>query len=169
MLYRNPISDGSKRGSSLIEMSCALTLIIPAFLLLIDLYFLIMGYWWTASLCNTAARTASQGPPNALMPKSADIRVKEVLNSGTESTNTTARIVNYEVTERITRLPLPRFGGAVSGCVTVDVDSAVSPPFCLKYLLPDRRIILHMSKSCPYTYVLPAIARDAQPPSQSLN
>jgi hypothetical protein len=152
-------------------MTCALIVIIPAFLLLIDLYFLIMGYWFTASLCTTASRAAAQGPPNAMLTKSADIRVRQVIEDGFKSNNSTVHLDNYEVTEHITRLPTATSGGAVSGCVTVDLDASLRPPFCLKFVLPQNQISLHITHTSPYTYVQPALAKDGPPanPNPSLN
>ncbi len=145
---------------SLIEMLCAMVLFIPAFLCLIDLYFIIMGYWWSTSACTSAARAASQGPPNALIRKAPELRVKQALDGSSRDPNSPIHLVDWKVSESIKRLPDASVGGAVTGSVTVDIDTEVTPPFVLKFALPQQKFAVHATHTCPYTYTQPASTID---------
>jgi hypothetical protein len=140
-------------GGSLIEMMSALIIVIPAFLCLIDLYFVIMGYWWSTSACTLAARAAAQGPPNALIRKGPEMRAKQALEGSAPDPNSPIHLVDYTVSETVKRLPDSVVGGAVSGSVTVDINTVITPPFVLRFAVPQQKFAVHASHTCPYTYV----------------
>jgi len=142
-----------RSGQSLIEMVCAILIIVPVFFCLIDLYFLVMGYWYSASDCRQAARAASQGPPSAVVAGEPENRALRVLNTDIAENNPTIHLDQYTVTESITSLPDPTVGGAVIGTVTVAITVSITPPFILKYVLSDNKFINNISETCPYTWV----------------
>jgi hypothetical protein len=127
--------------------------IVPLFLALIDLYFVIMGYWWTVSHCRAAARAAAQGPPNAIARDEPKRRALEYLNVSGADGNSTLKLTSCEVTDSLRSIADPTTGGAVSGTVTVNVIVEVVPPFLLKLGVPGQKFVVNATQSSPYTYV----------------
>jgi len=134
---------------------------IPILLALIDLYFVILGYWWTISNCKLAARAASQGPPNMLLKDSATNRAKNVLSSNVGTSGATVHIVSCDVTEKVKGLPDSIIGGPVAGTVTVNIQVEVVPPFMLKLTVPGQKFVVDSSQTCPYTWILQPTPPDA--------
>jgi len=130
--------------------------IVPLFLALIDLYFVILGYWWTVSHCRAAARAAAQGPPTALAQDEPKRRALEYMNVSGADGSPTLKLTSCEVTDSLRSVPDPTTGGAVSGTVTVNVTVEVVPPFLLKMGVPGQKFVVNASQSSPYTYVLRA-------------
>jgi hypothetical protein len=127
--------------------------IVPLFLALIDVYFVIMGYWWTVSHCRAAARAAAQGPPNAIAHDEPKRRALEYLNVSGADGNSTLHLTSCEVTDSLRSVSDPTTGGAVSGSVTVNVQVEVVPPFLLKLGVPGQKFVVNASQTSPYTNV----------------
>jgi hypothetical protein len=145
-----------QKGYSLVEMIAMAIVIVPLFLALIDLYFVILGYWWTVSHCRAAARAAAQGPPNALARDEPLRRALLYMNVSGADGNSTLRLTDCNVTDSLRSIPDLTTGGAVSGTVTVNVTVEVIPPFLLKMGVPGQKFVVNSSQSSPYTYVLRA-------------
>jgi hypothetical protein len=144
-----------KSGSSFIELVGMGVIIVPIFLALIDLYFVIVGYWWTMGHCREAARAAAQGPPNAVLRDGPKQRAMQYLNVSSSDSNTTIHLTSCSVTEKIVSLPDPTYGGAVNGTVTVSVQVEVVPPFLLKMGVPGQKFVVNTNQSSPFTWVQP--------------
>src|SRR5271163_1996838 len=152
-------------GHSLVEMICAMVIVIPIFLICIDLYFVIMGYWWTMSSCRMAARAAAQGPPNAVLRDSPKQRALEFLNSSGDVDKSMIHLVGCDVIDSVQSMPDPTYGGAVNGTVSVDITVDVTPPFLLKMVAPGQKFTICASQSCPYTWVMNGKKTEAAPDS----
>jgi hypothetical protein len=162
------VRSGKQKGYSLVEMVAAAALLVPIFLALIDLYFLIMGYWWTISHCRAAARAAAQGPPNVLAREEPRRRAMEYLNVSGADGSPTLKLIECEVTEQVRSVADPTTGGAVNGTVTVEIQVEVTPPFLLKLGVPGQKFIVNASQTSPYTYVQrakPEVQDSTNPPS----
>ena len=140
---------------------------IPVLLALIDLYFVILGYWWTISYCKLAARAASQGPPNILLKDSATKRARNVLSENVGTSGATVHIVSCDVAEKISALPDAIIGGPVNGSVTVTVQVEVIPPFMLKLTVPGQKFVVDSTQTCPYTWILQPTPPDDNKPKSN--
>ncbi len=157
--YRSKHAHGMMRikkapGHSLVELICTMVMVIPIFLACIDLYFVVMGYWWTMSNCRLAARAAAQGPPNAVLRDSPRQRTLEFLNSCGGIDTSMIHLVSCDVIDSLTSIPDSTYGGAVNGTVSVDMTVDVTPPFLLKLVAPGQKFTINASQTCPYTWVL---------------
>jgi len=157
------VRSNRKNGYSLVEMVSVSVLIVPLFLALIDLYFVIMGYWWTVAHCRAAARAAAQGPPNALSQGEPKRRALEYLNVSGADGNSTLHLTDCQVTDSLRSVPDLTAGGAVSGTVTVNVTVEVVPPFLLKLGVPGQKFVVNTTQASPYTYVVQAKPQPVDP------
>ncbi len=151
-------------GQSLVEMVCAIALIVPLLLLLIDGYFILLGYWLCTSNCRLAARAAAQGPPSAIERGAPQQRALASLHTSFAQAGKMIQLASINVSESIKSLPDRVGGGPVNGTVSVDVTLDVAPPFLLKIFSPEHKFTIHASNTCPYTWTTPAIISPTLPP-----
>lgn len=145
-----------KTGHSFVELMGMGVVAVPILLTLIDLYFLIIGYWWTMNHCQLAARAAAQGSPSAVILNGPKNRAAQYLNVSGADSNSTIQLTDYSVEENIVSLPDPATGGAVNGTVTVLVEAEVTPPFLLKMAVPGQKFVVRTSQTCQFTCMQPA-------------
>jgi hypothetical protein len=135
-------------------MASAIVVIIPIFLACIDLYFVIMGYWWTTATCRMAARAAAQGPPSIVLRESPQKRANNFLESNANIDKKIIHVITCTATDTVKTLPDPEFGGAVTGTVSVHLVVDVTPPFLLRFTVPSQKFTVDSTQTCPYTWVM---------------
>lgn len=151
-------------GSSLIELSVALMIVVPIVLVLIDCLMIVIGVSINDSVCRDAARAAASGAPADLSvcsnrtagPATGPYkRVLAVINAIWIS-NLPMKISQEPIlTETLKEVPLPEIGGAIDGEVSVQTNINVYPPFLVGAIVGDK-LNFKSTHTVNYTYVVPA-------------
>jgi len=149
------------RGSSLLELSVGLVVLIPIVLFLFDLCVIVLNVQVNDSTCREAARIAASGNP-----LDAQARAMAVINRANSSpssmlSNFTLLNLNSTVTAQDISA-LGTYGGPVKGTVTVTTQVDVRP-FIVQYVFAGKAPLRFISKqSFPFTYLVPNTTPAAQ-------
>jgi hypothetical protein len=151
------------KAQSSLELPCALLVLVPLVLTGIDLSVLYMGYLRNMDVCRDAARAASQGPPDALVPGAPLQRASVVVTREATASRGAIRVdPNCTVSETLTAPAPTAFGGPVCGTVKATTTTVVYPPFVLR-AFGMASVRLTGSQVFPYTYIVAAGSNGLNP------
>jgi hypothetical protein len=151
------------QGSSFIELTAALMVVIPLVLYGIDAATIYMGQSMNAEYCRESCRAAANGPPNYYSagtnytPKN---RAEQVMKNRYNPKSMIRVSIKPLVHEQVFA-PLPQvpFGGPVRGVVTVRSFVTVYPPLPLPFF--PQKVNLRTESTFPYTWVMPGTFKPA--------
>lgn len=146
------------------ELAATLIVVIPMFLVLMDLVILAIGATLNDSVCRDAARAASAGPPanhsavmnQVLAPSTAPYQRAVAVVKNLYCTSIPAKVRdNPDVIETLNDVPPDPAGGAVQGEILVRTTVDVYPLFLVRAIAPCG-VTFSACHTVPYTYVVPA-------------
>jgi Flp pilus assembly protein TadG len=150
-----------ERGTSLIEVSLGLVVLIPVVLVLIDLSMTFLAVQANDAICRKAARTAASGDPAR-----ATIRAISVIQHENNSGGSMRRFsLIGPVDVQITSQPFIRFdsnldravnpGGPVNGTAKVTTEVEVKP-LVVQLFFNSSTMRFQTHQTCPISYIQPA-------------
>lgn len=153
----------AKKGSSLVELSVGLMIVVPIVLTLIDCVMIVIGVSINDSVCRDAARAAASGEPAKLEtctsrpagPGTAPYqRVLAVINSVWISNLPMKLSQEPVIKETLKDVPPQELGGAIDGEVSVQTTMHVYPPFLVGACVGDK-LNFQSTHVVNFTYVVP--------------
>jgi Flp pilus assembly protein TadG len=145
----------SARGLSIIELTVAITLLVPVILICVDCATLFSAQTLNANVCRQAARAAAAGPPSKMTPNRPRLNAETVVQQNLASSGAIRMHKEVAIDESINRLPVAPFGGSVDGTITVTTSVDVYSPFLVGRIVGKNPIVLVQSQTFPFTYVVP--------------
>ncbi len=151
----------SAKGSSLLELSVGLIVLIPVILVLFDLCVIVLNVQVNDSTCREAARVAASGNP--LDAQARAMAIINRANSSPSSMLSNFTLVSLDSTVTAQDIAaLGTYGGPVKGTVTVTTQVDVRP-FIVQYVFSGKTPLHFNSKqSFPCTYLVPNTTPAAQ-------
>lgn len=145
----------SATASSLVEVIFGTAIVIPVLLVLMDAAVLLGCYFLNVTICASAARAVSMGPPSQIEPNGPRARAEKVIRDavGTQSLFSINPKVN--ITESVKVPPdVDVFGGQIQGQISLQTQADVKLPFVLPEVMQLSSLRVSAIQTYPYTWIV---------------